>query len=157
MPEILDIQGKIFDSECECIVNPVNSVGVMDQGLSEQFMKLYPLQCRHFIEESKQFGRLFFGPKKQLIKPMFYRASSWRAKKSILMFPVSIFPEELGKLEHIDSSSEWGARMISQSQTKSVAFPVININPLTWDVIKPIIVKHLSPLSLDRAEFVHDK
>jgi len=33
---------NIFDSDCEAIVNPVNTVGAMGRGLALQFKKVYP-------------------------------------------------------------------------------------------------------------------
>ena len=36
------INGDIFDSECICLVNPVNCVGVMGAGLALQFRKRFP-------------------------------------------------------------------------------------------------------------------
>jgi O-acetyl-ADP-ribose deacetylase (regulator of RNase III) len=35
-------KGNIFESNCEALVNPVNTVGVMGAGLAKQFKKRYP-------------------------------------------------------------------------------------------------------------------
>lgn len=35
-------KGNIFESNCEALVNPVNTVGVMGAGLAKQFKERYP-------------------------------------------------------------------------------------------------------------------
>jgi O-acetyl-ADP-ribose deacetylase (regulator of RNase III) len=36
------MQGNIFESGCEALVNPVNCVGVMGAGLALKFKKAFP-------------------------------------------------------------------------------------------------------------------
>lgn len=56
--------GDIFESGCECLVNPVNCVGVMGKGLAKEFKSRYPsmyLTYKHACERNRiRFGKYFF-------------------------------------------------------------------------------------------------
>ena len=44
------IQGNIFDSPAQVIVNTVNTVGVMGKGLALSFKQRYPDMFKKFID-----------------------------------------------------------------------------------------------------------
>lgn len=141
-----EVKGDIFDTKCACIVNPVNSLGVMDEGLAKLFSDKFPSQCLHFNDESRRFSRLSFGPNKQLIKPMYYRNTSWKSSHSVLMFPTKVFPQNPSTLQYIKTSSQWSSKLLDAAYETSIAIPYVGcgLGMLKWDDVKPILVEHLS-------------
>lgn len=47
-------RGNIFNSECEYLVNPTNSIGIMGAGLAKQFATQYPTVCNEYNIWSKR-------------------------------------------------------------------------------------------------------
>lgn len=48
------VKGNIFDSTAECLVNPVNCVGVMGKGLALEFKKRYPEIMEPYIKACRE-------------------------------------------------------------------------------------------------------
>lgn len=145
--EILEENKSIFDIDVDCIVNPVNSVGVMGAGLAKQFMLKYPVVCKNFNETCIEIQRAYFGQyNKILIRPYFYRKSSWKIDKSILMFPTKIIPQNDSKIEYIEKSIIDTVKIINHASIKSIAFPKVGcgLGGLQWVDVKPIIEDTLS-------------
>lgn len=45
--------GNIFNSKCDCLVNPVNCIGVMGKGLAKQFKDRYPAAYYLYLDLCK--------------------------------------------------------------------------------------------------------
>ena len=56
-------KGDIFQSDADCYVNPVNTIGVTDKGLIRQFRDKFPINHRQYMaacaKDLIQMGRLF--------------------------------------------------------------------------------------------------
>lgn len=42
------VQGSIFDSKMQTLVNPINCAGVMGKGLAAEFKRRYPAMFREY-------------------------------------------------------------------------------------------------------------
>ena len=86
------IEGDIFESPAQVIVNPVNTIGVMGKGLALEYKKRYPQMFEKYksVCEKKQLtiGKLM----------LLYEAVHW-----LLLFPTKENWRDQSKLEYIES------------------------------------------------------
>ena len=54
------LQGNLFDSKAECLVNAVNCEGVMGKGVAYQFKKKFPDNTKAYVEKCRT-GELHIG------------------------------------------------------------------------------------------------
>lgn len=132
--------GNIFDSECSCLVNPVNSVGVMGAGLAKEFKSRFPDM---FTEYKWLCDRKNLYPGKVKL---------WRSSPtSVVFFATKCHWEEKSTLYRVEQGLEtfvWYIK-IGDWNIDSVAFPKLGcgLGGLDWEKVKLIMVKHLSKIS----------
>lgn len=134
------INGDIFDSECICLVNPVNCVGVMGAGLALQFRKRFPknyyvykIMCENY---SIGIGR-----------PMFCKEGG----KVIIDFPTKYHYRNKSKLEDIDKALCAIPEILNKIFNgtipikNTIAFPAIGcgLGGLEWSQVKNLIENRL--------------
>lgn len=130
--------GDIFKSEAECIVNPVNCIGVMGKGLALKFKRKYNkmfidyvMRCR---EDQVKTGQ-----------PYLYKAED----RLILNFPTKQHWRDPSKLEYIEAGLKYFARNYRTWEITSIAFPKIGCGcgGLDWEKdVKPLMYKYLGNL-----------
>lgn len=107
------VTGNIFNSRCQTLTIPVNTVGVAGAGLAKQWKERFPDQFEGYKEWCKD-GRLRIG-KPVLIKP------TDRNRKWILLFPTKIHWRNPSLMEYIvdglkfvqSSEERWGLTSIA--------------------------------------------
>ena len=87
------VEGNIFESTAEVIVNPINTVGVMGKGLALKFKINYPDMFKKYQEICK----------KGLLKPgtLYLHTSE---NKKILLFPTKKHWKDNSKVKYVEKS-----------------------------------------------------
>ena len=130
--------GDIFNSDCEYLVNPVNTVGVMGKGLALQFKEKFP---ENFNKYKKYCNSKDFTVGKLLIIT--------ENDKNIINFPTKIHWKDKAKLKFIEDGLEKLKIAIEKRNIKSVAMPKIGcgLGELDWNTVFREICKFHSQLS----------
>lgn len=134
------IEGNIFESPAQVIVNTVNTVGVMGKGLAKNFKVYYPEMFHEYQKKckSKEFemGKLF----------LYKTKNKW-----ILNFPTKIHWRNPSKLEYIELGLQKFTEIYSDYGITSIAFPKLGCGNggLDWNVVKVVMEKYLRPLPID--------
>lgn len=132
--------GNIFNSSCEFLINPVNTVGVMGKGLALQFKNLFPnnfLKYRqHCLNGNLTIGKLLI---------------TTENNKKIINFPTKEDWRNPSKLEYIILGLEKLEIAIERFNIKSIAFPKIGcgLGGLDWNNVLPEIIKFFERVSDD--------
>ena len=134
------IEGDIFNSPAQVIVNTVNTVGVMGKGIALEFKKRYPdmfASYRTACEKKKLLiGKLM----------LWYAPDHW-----ILMFPTKEHWRNPSKIEYIEKGLMTFVRKYADYNISSIAFPKLGCGngELDWNTVRPLMEKYLSPLPID--------
>lgn len=133
------IEGNIFNSPAQVIVNTVNTVGVMGKGLALSFKKRYP----HMFESYKHacdkhlltIGKLM----------LYYAPDHW-----ILMFPTKENWRNPSKLEYLEAGLNKFVNTYAEKGITSIAFPKLGCGngELSWSDVKPLMEKYLKQLPI---------
>lgn len=113
---IIEKVGDIFTSECDVLVNPTNSIGIMGKGLAKEFKIRYPKSCNDF--NAKSFNNF---NNQKLISPMIY----FEGGKYLLMFPTKIHWRKPSQYSYIQDSLEASLDILEGLDCPSIAFPAI--------------------------------
>lgn len=134
------IDGDIFNSPAQVIVNTVNTVGVMGKGIALEFKKRYPgmFEIYRKMCEKKQLkiGKL----------SLIYELDHW-----ILLFPTKENWRYPSKLEYIESGLDKFVKEYANRGITSIAFPKLGCGngELDWEDVKVLMEKYLKPLPID--------
>ncbi|MBE6987973.1 MAG: phosphatase [Ruminococcaceae bacterium] len=134
------IEGDIFDSPAQVIVNTVNTVGVMGKGLALSFKKRYPDMFESYKRACEK-RQLSIG------KLMLHKeADHW-----ILLFPTKENWRNPSKLEYIEKGLMKFVNIYAEKHITSIAFPKLGCGngELDWTLVRPIMEKYLKPLPID--------
>lgn len=134
------IEGDIFDSPAQVIVNTVNTVGVMGKGLALSFKKRYPDMFESYKKVCEKH-QLTIG------KLMLYQeADHW-----ILLFPTKENWRNPSKLEYIEKGLMKFVSTYAEKHITSIAFPKLGCGngELDWDLVRPLMERYLRPLPID--------
>lgn len=142
------IDGDIFSSSATCIINPVNTIGVMGAGLALEFKKRYPhmfqVYTKHCKSGALQVGRI-----------MFYRAVG--DDRIICLFPTKDDWRQPSKLDYIDRGLKAFCRHYQEWEIQSVAFPKLGcgLGGLDWEHhVQPMMERHLGELPIDISIYI---
>lgn len=134
------VEGDIFTSPAQTLVNTVNTVGVMGKGLALAFRKKYPEMYEYYknacVERNLVVGRL-----------MLYKGKDhW-----ILNFPTKEHWRNPSRYEYIEDGLKAFARCYSDFGIRSIAFPKLGCGAggLDWEKVKPLMVSYLKDLPID--------
>ena len=124
---------NIFDSECDVIVVPVNTVGVMGKGLAKQAAQRYPNMATAY-KESCDDGQLKVGRASMVWKPE-------SEKFRILLLPTKEHWSNPSKLEWIQLGVRSIVNLISIRKFDTIAIPAIGCGNggLKWGDVLPVI------------------
>lgn len=134
------MEGDLFESPAQTLVNPVNIVGVMGKGLALEFKKRYP---KMFDEYKKQCDN------RQLVV---WRPILWKGEDHwILNFPTKRHWKDPSQLIFIEVGLSNFVRLYELYEISSIAFPKLGCGNggLDWEDVKPIMEKHLQNLPID--------
>ena len=136
--------GNILESDCQCLVNPVNTVGVMGAGLALQFKRTYP----HMF---KMYKLNCDNALLQVNRIMFYRQRNDPGGKIICLFPTKAHWRENSKLEYIEGGLKAFVKYYPSWKIESVAFPKLGcgLGGLDWENhVRPLMEKYLLELPI---------
>ena len=126
------IEGDIFESPAQVIVNTVNTVGVMGKGLALSFKQRYPQMFEKYKlaceKHQLTIGKLM----------LFYEADHW-----LLMFPTKENWRNPSKLEYIEKGLMKFVQTYAEKNITSIAFPRLGCGngELNW-VFGVIDIEH---------------
>ena len=141
------IEGDIFESPAQVIVNTVNTVGVMGKGLALAFRKRYPKMFERYKQacdnRSLDIGKLM----------LFYEADHW-----VLLFPTKRNWRNPSKLEYIEQGLDKFVKAYADKQISSIAFPRLGCGNggLDWNDVKPIMERYLKNLPIRVYVYLRD-
>lgn len=135
---LIYINGDMFSSPAQVLVNTVNTVGVMGKGVALTFKKIYP----DMYDQYKIFcdNRQLTIGKLQLYKT----PGKW-----ILNFPTKENWRNPSKLEYIEAGLKKFSNTYKEKGIKSIAFPMLGCGNGGLDFetqVKPLMDKYLSSL-----------
>lgn len=134
------IEGDIFESPAQVIVNTVNTVGVMGKGMALSFKQRYPQMFERYKNACEKhllaIGKLM----------LFYEADHW-----LLMFPTKENWRNPSKLEYIEKGLIKFVSTYADKSITSVAFPKLGCGngELNWSDVKPLMERYLKKLPID--------
>lgn len=134
------IEGDIFDSPAQVIVNTVNTVGVMGKGLALSFKQRYPQMFEKYKVACEKHqlttGKLM----------LFYEPDHW-----LLLFPTKENWRNPSKIEYLEKGLMKFVNTYADKNISSVAFPRLGCGngELNWEEVRPIMEKYLKPLPID--------
>jgi O-acetyl-ADP-ribose deacetylase (regulator of RNase III) len=134
------VEGDLFTSPAQVIVNAVNTDGVMGKGIALEYKKRYPKmfdQYRMYCDKNQlEIGKL-----------MIWHASDYW----VLLFPTKKHWRNPSKLEYIEKGLIKFVNTYAEKHIVSIAFPRLGCGngELNWDAVKPLMEKYLQPLPID--------
>ncbi|MBN1364435.1 MAG: macro domain-containing protein [Syntrophaceae bacterium] len=139
------INGNIFESNAEALINTVNTVGVMGKGIALQFKKAYHHNYKAYVEACKkneiEIGKLLVTKDSNLNT----------GEKYIINFPTKKDWRKPSEYSFIDAGLDDLIRIIEEYNIKSVAIPPLGAGNggLEWERVKRIIEQKLSSLKAE--------
>lgn len=133
------VEGDIFNSPAQVLVNTVNTVGVMGKGLALSFKKRYPKMFDLYRKacEKHQFniGKLM----------LYYAPDHW-----ILLFPTKANWRNPSKIEYLEEGLKKFVNTYAEKGITSIAFPKLGCGngELSWDDVKPVMERYLKSLPI---------
>ncbi len=134
------IEGDIFTSPAQVIVNTVNTVGVMGKGIALEFKKRYP-QMFEVYKSACEKRKFTIG------KLMLVSASD----HMILLFPTKENWRYPSKLSYIEQGLKRFCDKYAERGITSIAFPKLGCGngELSWDDVRPLMERYLKSLPID--------
>jgi O-acetyl-ADP-ribose deacetylase (regulator of RNase III)/uncharacterized protein YwgA len=139
------IQGNLFDSKAQALVNTVNTHGVMGKGIALQFKKLFPQNFKLYSQACKSenigIGKLFV-TKDQNIQT---------GEKIIVNFPTKKDWRNPSEYSYIEKGLDDLLIKIESYQIQSIAIPPLGAGNggLDWEKVKQIIENKLKGLDIE--------
>ena len=134
------VQGDLFDSGSEALVNPVNCVGVMGKGLALQFKQRFPA---NFVSYANACRRRELAPGRLHV----FDASPGNPRL-IVNFPTKRHWRDASRLDDVAQGLDTLANAIASSGIRSIAIPPLGcgLGGLPWPDVRQLILHHLSAL-----------
>lgn len=133
------VQGNLFESPAQTLVNTVNTVGAMGKGIALQFKQYFPAM---FAE----YHQLCLSGKLEIGTLHIYHAP----RKKILNFPTKQDWRRPSKLEYIEAGLDTFVRIYQEAGIQSVAFPPLGCGngELNYADVRPLMERYLRPLPI---------
>lgn len=134
------IEGDIFNSPAQVLVNTVNTVGVMGKGIALEFKKRYPDMFQTYKEICDR-RKLKTG---SLV--LCYEPDHW-----ILLFPTKEHWRNPSRLDYIEAGLSKFSRTYAEKGISSIAFPRLGCGngELNWADVQPVMERYLRDLPID--------
>jgi O-acetyl-ADP-ribose deacetylase (regulator of RNase III) len=120
---IVILEGNIFESKCEVIVNPTNSIGIMGAGLAKAFRTRYPDVCEHYNCYSNSFQMNYRSNK--IMPPIYYESGFNKNDKAVLMFATKIHWKNPSEYKFISNGLDETKSILIKYGSPSIAFPAL--------------------------------
>lgn len=149
MSKVEIMQGNLFDSECDILVNPVNCVGVMGAGLAKTFKERYAhtdmFDVYKFFCNSKKFFYTGALPR--------YWNSTDPDLHGVMFFPTKKHWKDNSEIDKIELSLI-ALRDFKVFYNESIAFPLLGcgLGGLNKDDVLPLMIKHLEKSCFKKVE-----
>lgn len=146
MAKIKEINGNIFNSTCQTVVNTVNCVGVMGKGIALEYKLRYPEMYDSYKEICEN----------QLLKPgllqLWTRTTPW-----ILNFPTKVHWKYPSKMKYIEAGLEKFVNVYMEKNISSISFPILGSSSggLVENEVIEVMFRYLSPLRNIEIEIYH--
>jgi O-acetyl-ADP-ribose deacetylase (regulator of RNase III) len=136
------LEGNIFESHAQALVNTVNLVGVMGKGIALQFKKQYP---ENFILYKKACANKSIGIGKLFVT----KAVDFQGERFIINFPTKTDWRKSSEYSYIEAGLSDLISIIEKYKLKSIALPPLGSGNggLDWQRTKQIITDRLSALT----------
>ncbi|MBI1295819.1 phosphatase [bacterium] len=138
---ILYVQGDLFESPAQVLLNTVNTVGVMGKGVALQFKQLFPEMFEVYRDlcEQKQIdiGKLW----------LYKSPNKW-----VLNFPTKRHWRHPSKIEYIVAGLEKFVQTYDKMGIHSIAFPPLGCGNGQLDFesqVQPLMHRYLGNLPID--------
>jgi O-acetyl-ADP-ribose deacetylase (regulator of RNase III) len=131
------LQGNLFESRAEALVNTVNCVGVMGKGIAYQFKRAYPEMHSDYVRRCKA-GEVRLG-----------EVSSFRERgKLVVNFPTKSHWRSSSNLKDIRTGLRALRTFLVANEIKSIAIPPLGCGNggLAWSDVKELIELELGEL-----------
>ena len=134
------VQGNLFDSDAEALVNTVNTTGVMGKGIALEFKKRFPDNYAFYREKCEQgqvqIGKMLVFPTRSL-QPQY-----------IINFPTKQHWRGKSKIEYIQRGLEDLVRVVQEHGIRSIALPPLGCGHggLRWEQVRPLIEQAFAAL-----------
>lgn len=134
------VQGNLFDSNAQTLVNTVNTVGVMGKGIALEFRHHFPDMYSDYLRRCKA-GEV------QLGRPYLYRGLH---PPFVLNFPTKKHWRSPSRLEDIVRGLEYLREHYVQWGITSLAVPPLGCGngQLEWRVVGPVLYQELKKLPI---------
>lgn len=132
------VYSDILQSPARVLVNPVNTVGVMGQGLAYDFKRCYPAMFDYYRDACSR-GDLTPG------RLLLYRT----AHKWVLNFPTKRHWRSSARLDDIEAGLRKFASIAAAQGIASISFPALGTGGggLDWaHAVQPLMERYLAPL-----------
>jgi O-acetyl-ADP-ribose deacetylase (regulator of RNase III) len=107
--------GNIFDSTAQCLVNPVNCVGVMGKGLALEFKSQYPDMFKFYSKTCRE-GKLNLGQ-------LGFYALKTNPSRIICLFPTKQHWKDKSTIGSIDDGLKAFVKYAPEMMIETAAFP----------------------------------
>lgn len=134
-------EASVFDVHAQVIVNTVNCVGVMGNGLALECRLRYPAMYAEYVARCRQ-GEMRIG------QPYLY----WYSERfGILNFPCKEHWKFPSQLAWIRRGLEGFRALLPQHRITSIAFPPLgcDLGLLSWHSVRPIMERLLGDLPIE--------
>jgi O-acetyl-ADP-ribose deacetylase (regulator of RNase III) len=138
---ILYVQGDLFQSPAQVLVNTVNTVGVMGKGIALEFRRLFP-------EMFEQYRLLCEAKKIDIGTLWLYKTPN----KWVLNFPTKRHWRDPSRVEYVEAGLKKFAAAYSNMGIHSIAFPPLGCGNGQLDFVtqvQPLMEKYLRNLPID--------
>jgi O-acetyl-ADP-ribose deacetylase (regulator of RNase III) len=135
------VEGSLFASPAQTLVNTVNSVGVMGKGLAKAFKSYFP-------EMFEDYKRLCESGDITAGRLLLYRT----AHKWVLNFPTKRHWRQLSRLADIEAGLQAFSRAYAEQGIVSAAFPQLGCGNggLDWESqVRPLMERYLGQLPIE--------
>lgn len=136
--------GDLLAAGTQALVNTVNTVGVMGKGIALQFAERYKENLRVYQAACK-CGTLVPGTM------LVVRDQDLQGERLIINFPTKKDYKHKSKYEYIESGLAALVAVIAEHNIRSIAVPPLGCGNggLDWEVVKPMIERHLGALDAE--------
>jgi O-acetyl-ADP-ribose deacetylase (regulator of RNase III) len=142
--------GSLFESGAQCLVNPVNTVGVMGAGLARDFKVRYPDMFTTYKKMCEE-GDLRPG-----------QVAFWAAKREpdqvVCLFPTKEHFAQKSTILLIDASLRAFVRFAPNMNIETAAFPMVGcgLGGLDFELqVQPLLERHLKNLDMEVEIYVN--
>ena len=135
------IDGSVFDTECDILVNTVNCRGVMRAGIALEFALRYPQMYEAYVWDCNS-GFVQTG------KTYLYVSDG----QKILNFPTKDDYKEPSLLDYLIDGLRYFVEHYKEYNAKSIAFPLLGCTNggLNFEKeVKPIMLEYLNAIDMD--------